>query len=125
MSTNATCKLEAHGLITATRDLPRAITLGPRVAAFSPGTTRNLNPRRRAALREALPTLTDDAMKGGALYQLGFVNFKMGEAARDKKRLQEALRFSQQSAAIKSPYQATAAKNVAAIRAKIGPSAAK
>ena len=77
------------------------------------------------SLREALPTLTDDAMKGGALYQLGFVNFKMGEAARDNKRLQEALRFSQQSAAIKSPYQANAAKNVAAIRAKIGPSAAK
>ncbi len=77
------------------------------------------------ALREALPALTDDAMKGGALYQLGFVNFKMGEAARDNKRLQEALRFSQQSAAIKSPYQANAAKNVGAIRAKIGPSAAK
>lgn len=77
------------------------------------------------SLREALPTLTDDAMKGGALYQLGFVNFKLGEAGKDTKRLQEALRFSQQSAAIKSPYQGSAAKNVAAIRAKVGPSAAK
>jgi tetratricopeptide (TPR) repeat protein len=77
------------------------------------------------SLRAALPTLTDDGMKAGALYQLGFVNFKIGEAAKDNKRLQEALRFSQQSAAIKSPYQASAAKNVAAIRAKVGPSAAK
>lgn len=77
------------------------------------------------SLRDALPLLTDDGMKGGALYQLGFANFKMGEAAGDQKRIQEGFRFSQQSAAIKGQYQAAAAKNVAAIRAKYKVSAAK
>lgn len=70
------------------------------------------------SLRSALPLLTDDQMKAGALYQLGFVNFKLGEASKNVPRIQEAYRFSQQCATIKSPYAANASKNAAAMRAK-------
>ena len=71
------------------------------------------------SLREALPLLADEQMKAAALFHLGVVNYQLGEVPKpDLKRLAEALRFSQQSAAIKGPYQANAAKNVANIKTK-------
>lgn len=70
------------------------------------------------SLRLALPLLTDEQMRAGALYQLGFVNFKIGEASNSIPKIQEAYRFSQQSAAIKGPYAASAQKNVVAIKTK-------
>jgi tetratricopeptide (TPR) repeat protein len=71
-------------------------------------------------LRASLPLIEgNEILKGGALFTLGLANFKMGDTAKpDTKRIQDALRFSQQSAAIKSPWQPMAAKNVAAIRGK-------
>lgn len=72
-----------------------------------------------ASLREALPLLADEQMKAAALFHLGVVNYQLGETPKpDLKRLAEALHFSQQSAAIKGPYQANAAKNVANIKTK-------
>lgn len=73
-------------------------------------------------LRAALPHVEgNDWYKGGALFTLGLANFKMGEAAKGEagsKRIIDAYRFSQQSAAIKSPWQALAQKNVTAIRSQ-------
>lgn len=71
-------------------------------------------------LRAALPLLEgNDVLRGGALFTLGLANFKIGQAAKGdtgSKRILDAYRYSQQSAAIKSPWQALAQKNVAAIR---------
>lgn len=68
-------------------------------------------------LREALPLLTDEQMKAEALFHLGLSNYRMGSGAKDgSKLILEALRFNQQCAAIKSPFQAQANKNIAAIR---------
>jgi len=69
------------------------------------------------ALREALPLLTDEQMKAEALFHLGLSNYKMGSGAKDgSKLILEAMRFNQMCAAIKSPWQAQANKNIAAIR---------
>jgi tetratricopeptide (TPR) repeat protein len=68
-------------------------------------------------LREALPLLEDEQMKAEALFHLGLANYRMGAAAKDPTKLiLEAVKFNQQCAAIKSPFQAQAQKNVAAIR---------
>ncbi|HBY61875.1 MAG TPA: hypothetical protein DEH78_18810, partial [Solibacterales bacterium] len=60
-------------------------------------------------------------LKAAALFNLGLANFRMGEAAKGEaqsQRILDALRFNQQCAAIKSPFQAQAAKNVAAIKSQ-------
>jgi hypothetical protein len=68
-------------------------------------------------LREALPLLSDEQMKAEALFHLGLSNYKMGSGAKDgSKLILEAMRFNQMCAAIKSPWQAQANKNIAAIR---------
>jgi hypothetical protein len=68
-------------------------------------------------LREALPLIEDEQMKAEALFHLGLANYRMGAAAKDPTKLiLEAVKFNQQCAAIKSPFQAQAQKNVAAIR---------
>ena len=60
------------------------------------------------ALRAALP-LVDASKKPEVLYLLGFANYKL-----DKP--QEAANFYRDCAAIKSPYQATAAKNLLGLK---------
>ncbi|MEP7365190.1 MAG: hypothetical protein ABI972_18205 [Acidobacteriota bacterium] len=74
-------------------------------------------PQADKLLREALPLLGDEQMKAEALFHLGLVNYNMGNGAKDgSKLILDALKFNQQCAAIKSPYQAPATKNIAAIR---------
>lgn len=72
------------------------------------------------SLRAALPLLTNDQMKAGALFYLGLVNYQMGEAAKNKAKITEAVAFNKQCAAIKSPYQPTALANLKAIAGKYG-----
>lgn len=68
-------------------------------------------------LREALPLLDNDQMKAEALFHLGLANYKMGAGAKDgSKLILEALKFNQQCAAIKSPFQTQANTNIRAIR---------
>lgn len=68
-------------------------------------------------LREALPLLDNEQMKAEALFHLGLANYKMGAGAKDgSKLILEALKFNQQCAAIKSPFQAQANVNIKAIR---------
>jgi len=93
------------------------LATGNWLAGVSLATQNKFAPADKA-LRDALPGLTDEQMKAAALFHLGVANFRLAEANTDQKRVQDALRFSQEAAAIKGPYQANAAKNAAAIRTK-------
>jgi hypothetical protein len=44
----------------------------------------------------------------------------MGQAKKSRAQIAEGLKFSEQSAALKSPLQAQAVKNVKAIRGELG-----
>ena len=72
------------------------------------------------SLRIALPFVKDTPdLLAPTLFYLGLANFKLGEGPKpDKARIQDAFRFSQQCAAMKSPYQAQAQTNVNAISKK-------
>ncbi|HUQ92402.1 MAG TPA: hypothetical protein VM120_12035 [Bryobacteraceae bacterium] len=73
------------------------------------------------SLRKALPLVEgNDQLKSQTLFLLGLANYKMGEPRKDKKYLAEALKFNQQCAAIKSPYQGQAQKNAVVIRQQLG-----
>jgi tetratricopeptide (TPR) repeat protein len=80
-------------------------------------------PETDAALREALPFLQgNDQLLAPALFQLGLANYRMGRGGPktkpDLKKISDAIRFNQQCAAIKSPMQGQAAKNVTVIRSE-------
>jgi hypothetical protein len=69
------------------------------------------------ALRAALPYIKDnDQLMAGALFHLGLVNYKMGQVSKSKTQIADALKFSEQSGAIKSPFQTQAQKNVKVIK---------
>lgn len=72
-----------------------------------------------AALRAALPLLKDDQVSAVGLFHLGFANYQLAQASKDKTRLQDALRFSELSASTKGPYQIQAQKNVRQIRSEL------
>ena len=63
-------------------------------------------------LRAALPLIKgNNAMAGPALFYLGIVNFKIGQATLNKAKMLEAVKFSQAAAAIPGPQQDQASKN--------------
>ena len=67
-----------------------------------------------AALREAAPLLQGNTdLLSHALFNIGLANYKLGN-------LNEALKFSQECAALKGPKQAEAAKNAVVIRQQGG-----
>jgi hypothetical protein len=69
------------------------------------------------ALRAALPLIQgQNELLGPALFYLGVANYNMAKPAKDKAMAAEAIRFSDQSSAIKSPFQAQAQKNALSIR---------
>jgi hypothetical protein len=72
--------------------------------------TANKFPAADKQLRAALPLL-DDSVKPEALFLLGLANYKM-------QKIQEAANFNRECAALKSPFQAQAAKNLAAIKSQ-------
>lgn len=73
------------------------------------------------ALRQALPLIKGNPETLGiGLFHLGVVDYELGKAAKNKTLLQDALKFSQQSAALKSPLQAQARANMLAIRKQLG-----
>src|SRR5579872_5982472 len=64
-------------------------------------------------LRTALPMIAGQAaMTGPAYFYLGVANYQLSKITTDRTKLQEALKFSQQSAAIAGPMQAQAQQNV-------------
>ena len=54
------------------------------------------------------------------LFQLGVANFQLGKTGKNRALMREALKYSQQSAAMKSPVQTNAQNNVKAISAALG-----
>ena len=72
------------------------------------------------SLRAALPLVKDnDQLLAGALFHLGLANYQMGRG-KSAQLIQEAMKFMQQCAAMKSPFQAQAAKNVSVMRKETG-----
>jgi hypothetical protein len=72
-------------------------------------------------LRAALPFVSRDQQSAAAAYfYLGLANYQLGKMIGDKAKLQDAVRFSDQSAAIKGPYQATAFNNSILIKKELG-----
>lgn len=69
-------------------------------------------------LRAALPYIKDNKdLAAETLFHLGLANYRLGDTKQpDKARIVDALKFSNQCAAIPGPYQAPARKNAAAIR---------
>jgi tetratricopeptide (TPR) repeat protein len=69
------------------------------------------------ALRVALPNVQDNlTLKATTLFYLGLADYKLGQATKSKTMINDAYKFSQQSAAMKSPVQDQAAKNVLVIK---------
>jgi hypothetical protein len=54
-----------------------------------------------------------------AYFYLGWANYHLAGAARDRARIEEALRFSQQAAALGGPLAAAARNNAAALEAEL------
>jgi hypothetical protein len=72
------------------------------------------------SLRAALPLIKDnDQLMAGALFHLGLANYQMGKG-RNAAQLADGMKFMQQCAAIKGPYQAQAQKNVTVMRKETG-----
>jgi len=72
-------------------------------------------------LRAALPLIKDNnAMLGPALFYLGIANYQIGKMTLDKGRLLEGAKFSEQSAAIESPYADQAKHNALVMRNEAG-----
>lgn len=63
--------------------------------------------------------LTETALAGPVNFYLGWANYQLAKSANDRTRLQEALKFSQQAAAIAGDTQASAKQNVAAIEQEL------
>ena len=79
--------------------------------------TENNFPQADQQLRAALPLIkSNEQMTAGALFYLGVANYRLGQKSKNKTNIQDALKFSQQAAAIKSPFQTPAQQNVKAIR---------
>jgi len=72
------------------------------------------------SLRAALPNLNDEQVRASALFYLGVADYQLGKSTQHKDLILDALQFSQQSAAISSPQQAQAQKNVRAIQGELG-----
>ena len=68
-------------------------------------------------LRAALPNVqSDKALTAETLFHLALATYRLGDPAKDRKRIDEALKLNTQCAAIVSPFQAPARKNIAAIK---------
>jgi hypothetical protein len=67
-------------------------------------------------LRAALPFIKgDDTQTATALFNLGMANYQLGRVGLNKGQVLQGAKFSQQCAAIKSPYQDQAAHNAVAM----------
>ena len=71
---------------------------------------QNKFPQADRELRLALPLISgDNNLKGETTFLLGLANYKM-------KKIPDAIKFNQMCAAIRSPYQAQAEKNIKAMQ---------
>ena len=110
-----------EGMAAADWERKKNSTLG--LAYWMAGTTlqsQGKNPQADKALRAALPLIKDnEQLLAPALFHLGLANYQLGKGA-SAQQLADALRFMQQCAAVKGPYQARAQQNVAAMKKQMG-----
>ncbi|MCL5745539.1 MAG: hypothetical protein M1541_16715 [Acidobacteria bacterium] len=72
-------------------------------------------------LRAALPLIKgNDAMMAAALFHLGVANYQLGAAARNRARVLEAAKFSDQAAAIPGPLAQQAWRNAQVMKTEAG-----
>ena len=92
------------------------------VANYLGGVSNSLNRNYAKAdtmLRAAVASMRDtDPQLAPALYHLAMANYRMAEAGRDRSRPVDALKFMRRCAAIKSPYQEQALKNIDGIKSE-------
>jgi hypothetical protein len=70
-------------------------------------------------LRKALPNIQGNAqMLAGALFHLGLANYQMGAKSGNEKQILAAHKYTKQCAAMASPFQGQAKKNLAAIESQ-------
>jgi tetratricopeptide (TPR) repeat protein len=69
------------------------------------------------ALRQALPNLKSSDMIAGALYHLGYVNYRLAEAG-DRIRIHDAVRYTSECIAINSAVQQQAVENLKSMKAE-------
>ncbi len=73
------------------------------------------------ALRAALPLIQGQvALQAPALFYLGVSNYNLGKPTKDKKRIAEAIKFSDECAKLASPYKDPALKNARGMRVEFG-----
>lgn len=68
-------------------------------------------------LRQALPNLKSSDMIAGALYHLGYVNYRLAEAG-ERIRIHDAVRFTTECIAINSAVQQQAVENLKSMKAE-------
>ncbi len=71
------------------------------------------------ALRAGLPYMKDPQMTAIASFILGLSDYKLAQGGRSRELMRDALKYSEQSAAMRSPVQGQAAANVKAIKAAL------
>jgi hypothetical protein len=72
-------------------------------------------------LRAGLSFITrQPGLAGSAYFYLGLCNYQLGKLTADKAKLQEALQFTEQAAAIAGPMQGQAQSNAAVMRRELG-----
>lgn len=69
------------------------------------------------ALRNSLPLLRNSDMVAGALYHLGYVNYRLAEAG-ERIRIHDAVRFTRDCIAVNSAVQNQAMENLKSMRAE-------
>lgn len=74
---------------------------------------------------KAAEPLVKGQQLGSAYFYLGLADYQLGTLTQDRTKLQTALKYSQQSAAIPGPMQAQASNNVAVMQKQLGTGAAK
>ena len=92
------------------------------LANYLGGVSNSLNHNYAPAdvmLRAAVAGMAEnDPRLPGALYHLGMANYRLAEAGNNRSRPADALKFLRLCAAIRSPFQEQALKDVAGIRAE-------
>jgi tetratricopeptide (TPR) repeat protein len=69
------------------------------------------------ALRNALPMLRNSDMVAGALYHLGYVNYRLAEGG-ERIRIHDAIRFTKECININSAVQAQAVENLKSMKSE-------
>ncbi len=109
-----------EGVSAADWQKKKDVSLG--MAYWMMGVTHSSQQKYRDAdreLRKAITHIKDNPqLLAGALFHLGVANFQMGSASGNEQQILDAFKFTKQCADIKSPFQAQARKNLAAIQSQ-------